>query len=735
MKKFFLKLGTVLACALLALGFSACKDKHTHSFTNYISDNNATYEQDGTKTAVCDHDGCEETDSITDTGTMLESTITFNTLTVDGTEAYGKVSNETTEFSFLEEIAVNGEIEYIVCQDTNGSNAYFTKTVPLKEGDNTFYVFAMQGKDIKNTYTVTIRRRPNYQVSFNTNGGAAVASQTVEEGNLATKPNDLEKTGYTFIGWDYDFTQPITRNITISAKWEATYFLTFNHTITGLTEYGKTLSSIEIPEEINGETILSIGERAFYDNKNLQSVAIPNSVTSIGESAFYGCSNLKSVVIPNSVTSIGNTAFYNCDNLQSVGMPDNITSIGAYAFSDCHNLQSVVIPNSVTSVGAYAFYGCDNLQYTEKGGAKYLGNETNPYVYLAQAGLKDITSVAIENGCKFIGESAFYNCDNLQSVVIPNSVTSIGNTAFYDCNNLQSVAMPDNITSIGEGAFAYCSNLQSIVIPNSVTSIGRQAFQACDNLQYTEKGGAKYLGNETNPYVYLEKASSEDIASVTIENSCKFIGHSAFIKCVNLQSVVIPNSVINIGNLAFSNCSKLTEITVGENNTAYKSVDGNLYSKDGKILLQYAPGKTATSYTVPDGVTSIGESAFEECDNLQSIVIANSVTSIADYAFAACNNLQSVVMANSVTSIGVYVFANCSSLQSIIIPNSVTSIGYWVFDGCENLTVYCEVESQPSSWDNQWNYSNCPVYWYSENEPTADGNYWHYKNGVPTIWE
>ena len=122
-------------------------------------------------------------------------------------------------------------------------------------------------------------------------------------------------------------------------------------------------------------------------------------------------------------------------------------------------------------------------------------------------------------------------------------------------------------------------------------------------------------------------------------------------------------------------------------------------------------GYSITSVIIPSSVTSIGDSAFEDCSSLASIVIPSSVTSIGDSAFTGCNSLTSIVIPSSVTSIGDSAFYGCSSLASIVIPSSVTSIGYWAFHNCSSLTIYCEAESQPESWDSDWNPSNRPVVW------------------------
>ena len=275
----------------------------------------------------------------------------------------------------------------------------------------------------------------------------------------------------------------------------------------------------------------------------------------------------------------------------------------------------------------------------------------------------------------------------LGKITVPDTyngkaVTSIGSEAFYDCGSLTSVTIPDSVTSIGNYAFCDCWFLTSVTIPDSVTSIGGSAFYNCNSL----------------------------------------------------TSITIPDSVTSIGNRAFSLCDNLTSITVDENNQYYKSIDGNLYTKDGTTLVQYAIGKKDTSFVIPDSVTTIGERAFSHCDSLTSITIPDSVTSIGRYAFSGtayynnennwvdgvlyignrlivakdtisgeyvikdgtltieghafqgCDSLTNITIPDSVTSIGDFAFYSCDSLESVVIGDSVTSIGYHAFFGCSSLT-------------------------------------------------
>lgn len=181
------------------------------------------------------------------------------------------------------------------------------------------------------------------------------------------------------------------------------------------------------------------------------------------------------------VTSIDNSAFAECDTITNVIIPKSVTNIGFRAFYYCDSLKSIIIPNSVINIGASAFEYCNSLNFNIKDGLKYLGNNENKYLYLADTTSTNITTATIDSGCRFIGDYAFSWCNSLSNVMIPNNVISIGKNAFEYCSSLEGIAIPNSITNIGYYAFAYC-NLESIVIPENVTSLSSKMFFYCTSL-------------------------------------------------------------------------------------------------------------------------------------------------------------------------------------------------------------------------------------------------------------
>ncbi len=294
-----------------------------------------------------------------------------------------------------------------------------------------------------------------------------------------------------------------------------------------------------------------------------------------------------------------------------------------------------------------------------------------------------------------IGEEAFRVENRIEKVEIPNTVTNIGRMAFGYCGKLSSVEIPNSVTTIGDAAFYHCRSLTSIIIPASVTRIESRTFSGCTSLTSitVDTNNRCYKSIDGNLYYYyhmelmlLEYAPGKTANSFTIPSGVNFIQSLAFEDCTSLTSITIPDSVTGIDDYSFHGCTNLTSITVDTNNRCYKSIDGNLYSKDEKVLLFYAIGKTATSFVIPDGVTSIRNEAFEGCTSLTNIIMPNSVMNIGDYAFSGCTSLTGITISESVTRIESHAFSGCRSLTSIIIPNSVISIEYGAFSGCTSIT-------------------------------------------------
>ena len=615
---------------------------------------------------------------------------------------------------------------YIYLSDGNGaSSSVWTvaQDVELKADWSVNYYTVTTNKNIDDAGTVSNGGSLRYNSDF-------------------TISVQLTNLGYTFVGWYDGETLLTTENAytfkvpandrSFAAKWEVKeemqpFEFTSSPTSCTITKLkNKSATRVVIPDYVTSiggfagcrnitdiiipDNVKSINNYAFNNCTGLVSITIPDSVTSIGSFAFEGCSGLTSVTIGDSVTSIGQSAFKGCSGLTSITIPDSVTSIGDCAFYDCSGLTSIAIPDSVTSIGSCVFSGCSSLesitipfvgakagvtssdtyQYpfgyifgtsSYDGGVatrqEYYGSApytTTSSIYYISSSLKAVT---VTGGNVLRG--AFYNCSGLTNITIPDRVTSIGQSAFKGCSGLISITIPDSVTIIDDGAFRGCSGLTNITIPNGVTIIDDEVFRGCSGL-----------------------------TGVTIPNSVTSIGYSAFYDCSSLTSITIPDNVTRIGSYAFEGCSGLTSITIPNGVT---SIEWNAFV-DCRSLTVYYTGNVASwcsigglgnlmpysstlyidgkivegELIIPDGVTSIGYSAFYGCRGLTNIIIPNSVTSIGSNAFNNCTGLVSITIPDSVTSIDGAAFNNCTGITSITIPDSVTSIGGKAFSGCSGLT-------------------------------------------------
>ena len=807
-----------------------------HKFTNYVSDGNATFESDGTKTAYCNY-GCGAKDTIPDVGSKLSEIEEFFTKQQDGTY-YGKVFNKTTTFNFTNKI--KGGIEYYVCTDAACTKTLTNNIANLNVGDNVFYVLFADG----NKTTATVRRRAICTVNFNSAGGTAVSSQNIEEDRRATAPKSPMRLGYTFNSWDRDFNKPITSDTTITAIWNANtntpykveyylqnleddnYTLTDTANLTGTTDTTVTITKtyehftvVETTASANikpdGSTVLQV---KYTRDKYTFTVQNENSKGGTITGTQSGTYKFNKEISLSATLNAGYDfdGWYNgetklTDNLQySFNIEESITITAKYCAhtdtpykvayylenldgsytrqdSDTENLTGTTDTTAIIRIEkTYEHYIIGNIVLGNINGngstivKVYYNLEkfkihitSNSNVELSQHSgyykygyiIPEITATL----CLGYNWQGWY-CDNefmqtdykIPSFTVDKNINLVAHCAVKDemsnfnftstpttCTitgikdkTVTEIIVPDYVTEIKNGAFSGCSSLESITIP----FVGAKAdVTSSDQYQYPFGyifGERSYTGGTaTEQYYYHFSTSStiinnyyipstlksvmvtsgniiygsfyncSSITSITIGNGVTSIGNSEFYNCSSLTSVTIPDSVTNIGNYAFYNCSSLTSITVSKNNIKYKSIDGNLYSKDGTVLIQYAIGKTATEFTISDSVTSIGDSAFKDCSSLTSITIPDSVTSIGDYAFYDCSSLTSITIPNSVTtigerafyhcsnmtsinfaensqltSIGFSAFYDCSKLASIIIPDGVMNIGYEAFCGCNGLT-------------------------------------------------
>ena len=470
---------------------------------------------------------------------------------------------------------------------------------------------------------------------------------------------------------------------------------------------------------------------ASQKKDSVKKVVIEDGVTSIRNSAFYDCNSLTSITIPNSVTSIGAYAFSNCYYLTNITIPNSVTSIENYAFRSCSSLTSITIPDSVTSIGKLAFYSCDSLTSIT------ISNSVTSIEERAFAYCSRLTSITIPDSVTSIGEAAFAGCSSLTIITIPDSVTSIGEYAFQSCSSLTSITIPDSVTSIGAYAFSDCWDLTSITIPDSVTTIGESAFNACSSLttislscksslkrsdfgkqadlvsytshtlNKTEAKAATCTENGNKEYWTCEHCGKYFLSDDTNPETATAVEQSETIlpalkhKNAITRGAVEPNGTKPgySGDRYCPDCNTVLEkgytYWIEDNLTWKLYEDGTLNISGTGAMKNYSYSNnkspacsnlSVTSIVIEEGVTSIGDYAFENCDNLTSITIPENVEIIGKGAFYSCDNLKDVTLQDGVKIIERTAFIWCGNLTNIVLPNSITSIGDWAFKDCTSLT-------------------------------------------------
>lgn len=442
-----------------------------------------------------------------------------------------------------------------------------------------------------------------------------------------------------------------------SGDWE--YVVLGNNTIR-ITKYSGEESHLTIPSEIDGNTVVSLGDHAFSYSR-VTSVTIPNSVTSTDGNPFANSKVITSIIVPpdhpvfmvvndtlynnstktliahlktsrqsnfsvpKGILEIGPGAFWYCDALTDITIPDSVITINDFAFYTCISLTNVSIPSSVTSIGEFAFCDCRVLK-----------------------------QLILPDSIETIGDNAFSSCTSLMYINIPNKVTSISNQLFDTCTSLRNITIPANVTYIGSSSFSGCESLTQITIPDSVTDIGRNPFSGCRSL--------------TSVYV-----SPDHPVFATINNNLYNKVRKSLLCYLDSSmqsSFTIPQGILEIGSRAFSDCNSLRSVTI------------------------------------PDTVTTIAEYAFCECSSLTSISLPDSITTIAKCTFSNCSSLTSISIPNSVTSIENLAFSQCSSLTNLTIPDSVSAISASAFMWDQNLVLTVEHNSYAQQYciDNHVKY-------------------------------
>jgi|GEM_PF-6199027 len=499
----------------------------------------------------------------------------------------------------------------------------------------------------------------------------------------------------------------------------------------------QTLDAVTLPS-----SVVSIGESAFNHCVSLASVSGSGNVKTIGDYAFSQCISLESFTFGDDLLLIGESAFYNtnlfsivvdgtegsvlgygafqyCDYVETLTITggfaieeyvfedcgrfgegvtftlgEGITSIGDYAFSGAKLVaSSLTIPDSVTYVGDCAFSGANltsltiGTGVTEFGYDPFYGSSLTTLNYNAIA-CEDMTSLTIPlnfsdpltvtfgPSVQIIPNYLLYSSSdvtNLTSVVIPDSVTTIGNRAFMHQAGITELTMSANVESIGTEAFNYCSGLTELILPASLTSVGQWAFSQCTGLSSVTYNAVNCA---SQPNVFSNSGVDEGIA-VSFGDSVRSIPGNLFQYSKIGPTVTLPHGVTSIGEYAFQGCDKVVTVSIPD------TVEVMGYSPFGNCsalrTINYDAVNGGSIYNYYEPFRNSGSE-----DPGITVNIGPHVVGIPSNIFSSTSNINVVNMGENVETIGSYAF-NGASITAITIPSKVTQINTGAFNSCRNL--------------------------------------------------
>lgn len=487
-----------------------------------------------------------------------------------------------------------------------------------------------------------------------------------------------------------------------------------------------TSGVIEIPATIAGYPVKHIDG---FANCYVPEMIIPDGVETIADMAFYRTS-MKKIVLPDSIKSLGYDLFDQCPDIEYetvwvkytpegatitktytmryIGnylisgmfgaptvcqIPEGTLGIMGEAFSNVSDsfYTGIYIPASVVDIGDRAFVNCeaneaftvseDNLYYSsDEHGVLYNKDKT---VLISYPRANAATHFTVPETVKRIEPYAFNNCAILESVTVSEGVESIGRYAFSGCTSLVDIELPDSMCEIEFKAFEETGYyLDENNWENDILYIGKHLIEFRD--VYPSEVTAIKDGTVT----IAEYALSYFPNPLSIPESVRGLGDTAFASCAVTENVTISENLVFIGERAFNKTETVKRFEVDENNPNYSSDEyGVLFNKDKTVLIDYPEASELTEYTIPASVETITEHAFNGCQNLKYIDFEEdtAITILGISAFQQCLSLEGISLPETLYEIGNHAFANCENLKSISIPENVIKIKGSAFNTCKKL--------------------------------------------------
>lgn len=333
---------------------------------------------------------------------------------------------------------------------------------------------------------------------------------------------------------------------------------------------------------------------------------------------------ISALVVENGATSIGSSTFDGYTSLKSIKLASTVKSIGNNAFSNT-GITSLDLPEGMESIGIGAFYNCEKM-----------------------------TELKLPESLTTLNNGAFAFCKGLTAVTLPNKITFIGALAFEECTGLTSITIPENVTEIRNQAFYYCTALTMVELPKALQTVGDNAFYE------TKLQDVYYAGTEEDWGKIAIGLKNEPLTNANLH--CM----GAVVVISGTCGGALTWKLDSKGTLTISGTGAMTD-----------------YTKSG-VAPWNKDCEEIRFVVIENGVTTIGEYAFENCTLLESVVISDSVEKIGKYAFSGCSALKRISLPDSIAQIGDYAF-RASGLEAVKIPEGVTLLGEGMFARCPNL--------------------------------------------------
>ncbi len=431
-------------------------------------------------------------------------------------------------------------------------------------------------------------------------------------------------------------------------------------TITGYTEDFE-FTDVVIPDEIDGKPVTKIGKNAFYLS-SIKSITLSNNVTTIEDSAFKHNSYLSKINLGRNVTYIGDSAFSYIPLSVEITLSDNIEFISENALTDTTVSKLIIpatvesIPDSLCTSDSIDMFSVDknNLVYSSDDDGTLYDKEKYTLIKFSQTAC--VSSFTTPENTIIIAKSAFENNKWIKQINLSN-VVNIEESAFENCIQLSEVDLGKNVLNIGKRAFARTPSLSKLTLSNKIKSIGNEAF--------------------------YDTEYSQLVVPATVEQ--------------------IPAELYNQYTLE--------KIIVDAENKVYTSDDlGVLYSKDKSELIKFPTCNTALDYTTPESTLTIKDSAFKNNDNITKIVLTN-VTTVEDSAFEECSRLSKIDLGKNVSYIGNSAFAQTLSLSELTLSDNIEFVGDNVLlnSSYSKLIVPATVENIPETFYSKNTLANISV--------------------------